>query len=81
MGVKQHTMANKGRLIMDTLRIDPLDLEYCRREMLDQNQLVWLLEVDGCSWTHAGCRSVADPGVATRSDPYVPARVGRDDPA
>ena len=40
LGVKQTTMANKGRLILDTLRIGLLDPEYCRRDLLDHNPLV-----------------------------------------
>jgi Domain of unknown function (DUF6398) len=47
LGVKQATMANKGRLILDTLGISLLDPEYCRRDLLDRNPLVWMLEVDG----------------------------------
>jgi len=47
LGVKQATMANKGRLIMDTLRIGLMDPEFSRRDMLDSNPMVWLLEVGG----------------------------------
>jgi len=47
LGVKQATMANKGRLIMDTLRIGLLDPEYSRSDMLDQNPMVWMIQVDG----------------------------------
>jgi len=47
LGVKQATMANKGRLIMDTLGIGLLDPEYSRSDMLDQNPMVWMLQVDG----------------------------------
>jgi hypothetical protein len=81
LGVKQTTMANKGRLIMDTLRIGPMDPEYCRRDLLDSNPLAWLLEVDGlvvdARWlpeavqVHAWQRGLI---------PYVPARAGRNDP-
>jgi hypothetical protein len=47
IGVKQTTMANKGRLIMDTLGIGLLDPDYSRTDMLDKNPLVWMLQVDG----------------------------------
>jgi hypothetical protein len=40
-------MANKGRPIMDTIRIGPIDPEFSRRDMLDSNPMVWLLQVDG----------------------------------
>ena len=46
-GVKQQTMANKGRLIMDTLRISVLDPEWTRRDMLEANPMVWLIQVNG----------------------------------
>jgi hypothetical protein len=38
-------MASKGRLIMDTLSIGLLDPEYSRSDMLDQNPMVWMIEV------------------------------------
>lgn len=47
IGVKQTTMANKGRLIMDTLHIGLMDPEYTRRDMLDRNPMAWLIQVDG----------------------------------
>lgn len=47
LGVKQTTMANKGRLIMDTLKIGLMDPEFSRREIIDKNPMTWLLEVDG----------------------------------
>jgi hypothetical protein len=47
LGVKQTTMTNKGRLIADLLRIGLMDPEFSRRDMIDKNPMVWLLEVDG----------------------------------
>lgn len=47
LGVKQRSMADKGRLIMDTLRIFQLAPEWSRRDMIEKNPLVWLVEVDG----------------------------------
>jgi len=47
LGVKQTTMTNKGRFIMDTLDIGLMDPEYSRRDMLEHNPMVWLLEIDG----------------------------------
>ncbi|GAA2617286.1 hypothetical protein GCM10010399_55350 [Dactylosporangium fulvum] len=46
LGVKQTTMANKGRLIMDTLNIGLMDPEFSRREIIDNHPMAWLLEVD-----------------------------------
>jgi Domain of unknown function (DUF6398) len=47
LGVKQTTMANKGRLIMDTLKIGLMDPEFSRRDIIDKNPMTWLLEVNG----------------------------------
>jgi hypothetical protein len=47
LGVKQTTMANKGRLIADALRISLMDPEFSRRDMIDKNPMAWLLEVNG----------------------------------
>lgn len=47
LGVKQTTMANKGRLIMDTLKIGLMDPEFSRRDVIDKNPMTWLLEVNG----------------------------------
>jgi hypothetical protein len=43
IGVRQTTMANKGRLIMDTLGIGLLDPEYSRSDMLEQNPMAWMI--------------------------------------
>lgn len=47
LDVKQATMANKGRLIMDTLKTGHFDPEFSRRDVIDQSPFTWLLEVDG----------------------------------
>ena len=47
LGVKQTTMTNKGRLIMDTLDIGLMDPEFSRREMIERNPMVWMLQIDG----------------------------------
>jgi len=47
LGIKQQTMANKGRLIIDTLGISLMDPEWSRQEMIDKNPLVWLVEFNG----------------------------------
>jgi Domain of unknown function (DUF6398) len=47
LGVKQTTMANKGRLIMDTLKIGLMNPEFSRRDMLERNPMIWLLQING----------------------------------
>lgn len=46
-GVKQTTMVNKGRLIMDSLHIGLMNPEFSRRDSIERNPMVWLLQVDG----------------------------------
>jgi hypothetical protein len=46
-GVKQQTMANKGRLIMDTFRMSQFDPAWSRQDMTEKNPTVWLIEVNG----------------------------------
>ncbi len=46
-GVSKSALATKARLIMKVLRIMPLEPDYCRREILEQNPLAWMVEVDG----------------------------------
>jgi hypothetical protein len=47
LGVKKTTMANKARLVRDTLKLSHLDGEFLRRDVVDASPLTWLLEVDG----------------------------------
>jgi hypothetical protein len=46
-GIPQSTLANKARSIRELLRIVPLQPEFCRRELLADNPLAWLIQVDG----------------------------------
>ncbi len=46
-GVKKTTMANKARLIRDTLGLSHFDREFMRRDLVEADPLTWLLEVDG----------------------------------
>jgi hypothetical protein len=46
-GVPQSTLANKARIIRELLRIVPLQPEFCRRELLADNPLAWLIQVNG----------------------------------
>lgn len=46
-GVSKSALGTKARLIMNLLRIMPLEPDYCRREMLAQNPLAWMVEADG----------------------------------
>ena len=82
LGVRQTTMANKGRLIMDTLGIGLLEPEYSRSEMLDQNPMVWMIQVNDlivdARWLPEELQVQAwQRGLI----PYVPAHATPDEPA
>lgn len=47
LGVKKTTMANKAKLIRDTLRLNHFDSEFMRGDLILASPLTWLLEVDG----------------------------------
>ena len=47
LGVKKTTMANKARLIRDTLKLSHFDAQFMRRDLVEASPLTWLLEVDG----------------------------------
>lgn len=46
-GVPKSTLANKAKLIRDTLRIRQMEPEFCRRELLESSPTAWLIEVNG----------------------------------
>ena len=48
LGVPKSTMAGKAKRIRDALGLHArMDLEFCRRELLEDHPLAWLVEVDG----------------------------------
>lgn len=46
-GVPKSTLANKAKLIRDTLRLRHMDSELCRRELLASSPMAWMISVDG----------------------------------
>ncbi|MCK5174690.1 MAG: hypothetical protein KAR47_14955 [Planctomycetes bacterium] len=46
-GVSQGTMAAKSKIIRDAMDIMPMDPDWCLADLLDDNPLVWMLELDG----------------------------------
>jgi len=46
-GVPKSTMANKAKQIRDLLGLGRLDLEFCRRDMLERHPSAWYVQVDG----------------------------------
>lgn len=47
LGVKKTTMANKAKMIRDTLKLSHFDGQFMRRQLVESSPLTWLLEVDG----------------------------------
>ena len=46
-GVPKSTMANKAKVIRDCLKLHRLDLEFCRRQLIERHPIAWLIELDG----------------------------------
>ena len=46
-GAAKSTLSRKSQAICDLFRILPMDPELCRRELLADNPLAWMIEVDG----------------------------------
>jgi len=46
-GVSQQAMQAKSKIIRDKLDLTQMDPEWCLPSLLDDNPLVWMLEVDG----------------------------------
>jgi Domain of unknown function (DUF6398) len=47
IGVPRSTVAAKAKRIRDVLGIKPMDIEFCRRELLQAHPVAWLVEVEG----------------------------------
>jgi len=46
-GVPKSTIANKAKQIRDLLGLSRLDLEFCRRDLLERHPWAWHVQVDG----------------------------------
>jgi hypothetical protein len=46
-GVPKSTLANKAKLIRNTLRIGQMEPEFCRRRLLESHPMAWLISVNG----------------------------------
>ena len=45
--LSKSALSTKARLIVNLLRIMPLEPEYCRQGILQQNPFAWMIEVNG----------------------------------
>jgi len=73
-GVSQATMAAKSKIIRDELDLIPMDPGWCTTAMLEDNPLVWMLEVDGfvMDIRHAP-REAQEDAYRLGLIPYIPA--------
>ena len=46
-GVPKSTMANKSKQIRDLLGLGRLDVEFCRRDIIERHPSAWYVQVDG----------------------------------
>ena len=46
-GVSQSSAAKKGKTIRDMLKMYPLDPNWCLPSNIDDNPMVWMLQVNG----------------------------------
>lgn len=46
-GVPKSTLANKAKIIRDSLHIRPFELDLCRRELLANHPAAWFVQLDG----------------------------------
>ena len=72
-GVSQGTMVSKSKIIRDGLGIMQMDPEWCLPELLEQNPLVWMLEVDGFIMDiRTAPRQVQEAAYAEGLIPFIP---------
>jgi hypothetical protein len=46
-GVGKSTLSAKSLIIQDLLRLGPMHPDYCRRELLANNPMAWMVKVNG----------------------------------
>jgi hypothetical protein len=80
-GVSQQTMLNKSKIIRDQLDLMQMDPEWCLPSLLEDNPLVWMLEVDGLV-IDARTAPLEFQQEAYRLGliPYIPGEVSPEDP-
>jgi hypothetical protein len=72
LGVKQTTMAAKGRVVMDLLGLDHFGTEFCLPSRLASHPTAWLVTIGGAA-VRRPHPSPADPGRTRPTTPLLPA--------
>ncbi len=85
-GVKKSTGYNKSRVIRDTLKMRQFDPRWCLPSLMDENPLVWMIEVDGIAvdvrWVPREIQEIAYrkgliPYIPEKKEKEVPVRLGK----
>ena len=72
-GVSQGTMTTKSKIIRDVLNIVPMDPNWCLPDLLDDNPLVWMVEVNGFVMDiRTAPHEVQEAAYAKGLIPYIP---------
>ncbi|MBN1805023.1 MAG: hypothetical protein JW837_07220 [Sedimentisphaerales bacterium] len=73
-GISQVTMAEKSKIICEKLDLMPLDPDWCLPELLNDNPLVWMLDVDGSMMDiRMSPREVQEQAYDMGLIPFIPA--------
>ena len=73
-GISQGTMQSKSKIIRDELDLMPFDPDWCLESLLDDNPLVWMLDVDGLAVDiRMAPRDVQEEAYRQGLIPYIPA--------
>jgi hypothetical protein len=73
-GVSQSSGANKAKMIRDTLKTYPMDPKWCLPSLIDENPMVWFLEINGLVADVRGMpRAVQEAAYKKGLIPYIPA--------
>ncbi|HUU82700.1 MAG TPA: DUF6398 domain-containing protein [Phycisphaerae bacterium] len=73
-GISQSTMLAKSKVICEGLDVIPLDPQWCREDLLDENPLIWMMELDGFIVDIRDApRDVQEAAYREGLIPYIPA--------
>jgi len=73
-GVSQGTMQSKSKIIRDELELMPFDPDWCLQALLEDNPLVWMLEINGLVMDiRTAPREAQEQAYRQGLIPYIPA--------
>lgn len=73
-GISQGTMQSKSKIIRDELELMPFDPDWCLQALLEDNPLVWMLDIDGFVMDiRTAPREAQEQAYRQGLIPYIPA--------